>query len=221
MKKQNRTKILLFAASLVCLTASGLYAQPVLEQQNPQSKEAQLLVQRAIDGVDAALRYAGTAVLEIDKGDKADKKLFTQSVCNVLITIVGKSSLSAYVPASAPKICETNTASDATGSHNFVLQLEGTLNEKIKSAPSLPDKDKEDLTSIVQVTLPNVRTYLTKARDYVRDVLKIIAESSKSVTDTKEPLFLVVALVSAAKGRVDDTFAYGGLLLVQNKLGTK
>ncbi len=220
MCRQNKLKSLIIAVSLIFLTAGGFYAQPTLAQQNP-NKEAQVLVQKAIDGVDSALRYAGTAVLEIDKGDKADKKLLVQSVCNVLITIVGKSNLSAYVPASSPKICDNIAATDVIGSHNFVLQLEGTLNEKIKSDPSLQEKDKEDLLAIVQVTLPNVKTYLTKARDYVKEVLKVIADSNKSISDAKEQIFIMVALVSAAKGRVDDTFAYGGLLLVQNKIASK
>ena len=122
------------------------------------------------------------------------------NACSVLSTIEGR--------ASAPlhPSCPINNAADAPPGIKSTVAL---IKSKIEQA-ALAD---------VGVTFRNIQTYLNKASDLTKDVLAKLTASESKFEETKIDMLVVLAFLSAIKGRSDDAVAYGGLLTIEAHVG--
>ena len=127
---------------------------------------------------------------------------FTNNACSVLATIEGRGN-----PTVAHVGCSPSNTLDTIGLKSYVAQIKARVEQM-----GLGDAN-------IGLTFRNMETYLNKASDMTRDAINKIASSEAKLDETKVDMQIVLALLSAVKGRPDDTFSYGGLLTILAKVG--
>ncbi|MBI1743304.1 hypothetical protein HYR54_09615 [Candidatus Acetothermia bacterium] len=172
------------------LTLASSQAQQIVTDQ-------QVTLNDLFHNANEQVRFALEAVALASTAPTA--RAVISNACSVLSTIEGRASTPLH-PS-----CPTNNAADATGIKSYVALIKS----KIEQA-ALAD---------VSLTFRNIQTYLNKASDLTKDVLTKLTASESRFEETKIDMLVVLAFLSAIKGRSDDAPSYGGLLTIEAHVG--
>jgi hypothetical protein len=175
-----------------CAAVGGFTHQFGTDQQT-----ARELLSKAIDRLDYALKEAAFAATA------TTPRVMRGHACNTLGSIDGLSGPGRTIPhPSCPSIPWT----DPMGLRAYINEI------KVQVERGQGGLDFQD-------TFLNMQTYISRASDLTKSVINQVSMVFPQLEEARMEMRIVLALLSALKGRETDSLLYGGLLTIQSRLG--